>query len=343
MNGFARQSSDLDGTGALSIVVQGALWRDNLIQTARTCDAWRRLFPSAELILSVSVSDILEQTAPGVLNGLRLTAAYANDGFAAIAITKIQNACDAVVLSPGDLPLPRFKDDSGPNNFNLQLAAAKAGLAQARGQYVLRLRSDLVFPDRRFLDQHFTDRNLPRGPSSVFDERVLISWLFTLNPFTIERLPFHFSDWFNFGRLDDVRRLWTAAPMTLSDAVFHRNSAHDVGSNRRERQFYSRLGVEQHLHFSFFRTMFPDLELSVHNDPRSAAASLAILADNFTICDVAASGVFFEKYSQDAVNAERRFHCLTREDWLRLVDERATPPETVLGASVEAAREAGFL
>ena len=343
MSDAPRAITDLDEAGALSIVLQGGLSRDNLIETARNCRHWRDVFPRAEIILSVSVSDVLASGRPGVVEDLRLAAAYEHDGLAQAASTALHDCCDRVVLSPGNLPLPPFKDDSGPNNFNLQLAAAKAGLAQARSKYVLRVRSDLIFPDRRFLHQHLQDRDLPRGASSVFEERVLISWLFTLNPFTVERMPFHFSDWFNFGLLSDVRRLWTVAPMPLSDAVFYSSAEHNASSNRRERQFYSRLGIEQHLYFSFFRRVFPDIQLPRHNDPSSAAASMSILADNFTLCDVLASGVFFDKYRQDALSVEKQFHCVTREDWLRLVQDRSAPPEAALDASVEAARAAGFL
>ena len=343
MRGPAEVPQCLDEVGALSIVIQGGLFRDNLVETARNCRHWRNLFSRAAIILSVSVADVLASTGPGLLDGLQLTAAHEHDGIARAALATLQDSCDQIVLSPGDLPLPPFKDDSGQNNFNLQLAAAKAGLTQARSKYVLRVRSDLIFPDCRFLHRHLQDRDLPRGASSVFEERVLISWLFTLNPFTVERMPFHFSDWFNFGRLSDVRRLWTVAPMTLSDAVFYRGAEHSTSSNRRERQFYSRLGVEQHLHFGFFQRVFPDLQLSHHNDSSSAAASMSILADNFTLCDVLDSGIIFDKYRQDALSVEKQFHCVTRQDWLRLVQDRSAPPEVVLGAAVEAARTAGFL
>ena len=341
---FPTRSSDrLNGPGMLSIIVQGGLFRDNLIETARNCRHWRMMFPQAALTLSVSVSDVLASQHPGVVNDLQLAAAYSSDGLAHTALATLRNSCDQVVLSPGDLPLPPFKDDSGANNFNLQLAAAKAGLAQARSEYVLRVRSDLIFPDRRFLDQYFQDRDLPRGPSAVFDERILISSLFTLNPFTIERMPFHFSDWFNFGRLNDVQRLWSGHPISLRDAIYYRGMEYSNGSNKRERQFYSRLGVEQHLHFGFFRTVFPKIQLATHNDRSSAAASMSILADNFCLCDATASGMYLEKYRQDALSAEKQFHCVMREAWRRLVQERSAPPETVLGASVEAARAAGFL
>ena len=346
MRNVASRSDDSEEfvrKGSLSVVVQGGLFRTNLVETARNCRHWRTLFPESELILSLSISDVIRDPRPGVQSELDLTTSCLDDGEARRAAEVLQQCCDTILLSPGDLPLPAFKDDSGPNNFNLQLAAAQAGLSQARGDYVLRTRSDLVFNDSRFISQHLADRDLPRGACGVFEERVMISWLFTLNPFTIERMPFHFSDWFNFGRLEDVRRLWDVPPMTLADATRFRGLDHASGSNRRERQFYSRLGIEQHLHFSFFQRIFPTLSLSSHNDTSSIAASLAILADNFTLCDLDAAGMFFEKYRQDAASPEKRFHCLTREDWLRLVHERSTPPEIVLEASIMAARLAGFL
>lgn len=333
----------LHGDGVLSIVVQGPLSAGNLVETARNCRHWRRLFPKAEIVLSISITDVLEDPSPGPRNELRLSPEYRYHGQAQVAAAVLRDSCDVVLVSSGDLPLPTFKDDSGPNNSNLQIAAAKAGLAAAGGGYVLRTRSDLVFRDTGFIARHLEDRDLSRGPAAVFEERVLISWLFTLNPLTIERMPFHFSDWFNFGRLSDVKRLWDVPPMTLADAVRYRALDHPAHSNRRERQFYSRVGIEQHLHFTFFRSMFPSLRLASHNDTTSMAASLAILADNFTLCDVGTEGVFFEKYREDMLSPEKRFHCIRRKDWLSLVENRSAPPQEVLHESLAAACAAGYL
>ncbi len=328
----------LDAPGGLSVVVQGRLAAADLADTANACAHWRALFPAAEVVLAVSVTDVLAgAAADGSTERLRLGARWRGDGALAAALRVVLEACDLVVVSQGATPLPPFKDDSGPNNFNLQRAAARAGLAAASGRWVLRIRSDALFLARDFVAQHVADAARPRGSAQVLSERVLISWLFTLNPFTVERLPLHLSDWLHFGLLDDVRRLWSGPPMSLADALHHRAHAHPPEANRRERQFMSRLAVEQHLYFHALAPARPDLVLATHTDGTSVRLAMDLLLDNFTICDLARSRFVLPKYQQDLGQPERRLHCLTREDWLSLLAARGEDPRRVLASKIEAA------
>lgn len=330
---------EMDAAGGLSIVVQGGLTAANLAQTAVNCGHWRALFPTAEIVLAASVSDVLAGAEPdGRLDCLRLASCHAEDGSLAAALRALREVCDRVVVSEGALPLPPFKDDSGANNFNLQRAAARAGLAVVSGRHVLRIRADAVFLSRDFVDQHAADSLQPRGSAQVLDSRVMISWLFTLNPFTVERLPLHYSDWFHFGGLEDVRRLWAGPPMSLADALHHRVYPHSPNANRRERQFQCRIGIEQHLNFTAFSPARPDLRLDTLTDDRSVNLALDLLVDNFTLCDLARSRFVLPKYQRDLSQPERRLHCLTREDWLALASRHGDDPRRVLASKIEAAR-----
>ena len=215
---------DFDRPGALSIVVQGPLFQGNMVETANHVHHWRETFPHAEIILSLSVTDVVAgDVQGGVLVAPHLVRGHEHDGHLQVALRTITECCDVVALSAGALPLPPIKSDSPKlNNANLQIAAAQHGLALARGEFVLRIRSDLLFLDRGFLAQYERNQALPRGKAAVFGQRVLMSWLYTLNPFTIERMPLHFSDWFHFGRTEDVRQIWDVPPITLRDSMHYR-------------------------------------------------------------------------------------------------------------------------
>jgi len=330
--------TEWDQAGLLSIVVQGPLLRDNLVQTATHCRHWRDLFPAAELILAISMTDILRDAAPGrVMTAIHSVAALSDNGTVVAALATLVAVCDRICLADPQLPLPPIKSDTAaPNNVNFQIAAAQAGLALASSSFVLRVRSDLIFLDRSFLDQYADAERVPRGGSAVLSRRVLISWLFTLNPFTVERLPLHFSDWFHFGLTEDVRRLWAVPFVMLRDAVHYRAHRFAPDSNDAERLFNTRIAVEQHLALHAFHDRFPDLRLDYHNDPNAIDRSLSILVDNYALCDLERARCVFEKYGTEFASPGKRVHCLTPSDWLALAHGGDTDPRQILASKIEA-------
>lgn len=327
MDGQSRNPSRLivpDRPGALSVVIQGPLFQGNMVETANHCQHWREVFPAAQIILSVSVTDVVAgELQGGVLTNPCLVRRHGDDGHLQAALQAITDSCDLVALCKGALPLPPIKSDSAKlNNTNLLIAAARHGLALASGDYVLRIRSDLIFLDRGFLDQYEQGGMLPRGTAAVFKQRVLISWLYTLNPFTVERMPLHFSDWFHFGLTSDVRQIWDVPPITLRDALYYRTRPHVPGSNAAERLFNIRRAVEQHILYHCFKRHFPGLVLDHHTDQTSGTLALDILVDNFVLCDLVAARCIFEKYAGEFANPEQRTHCLTPGDWLKMALQR---------------------
>ena len=337
---------DWDSPHILSIIVQGALFQGNMIETANHCRHWRELFPEAEIILALSVTDVIfGDLKDGALNNPRLVPAHRHDRHLLEALTVIINSCNKIGLSSDALPLPPIKIDSPKlNNMNFQIAAAQMGLTMVSGKYVLRIRSDMVFLDRSFLDQYTASQMPPRGEATLFTERVLVSWLFTLNPFTVERMPLHISDWFHFGLVDDVRRIWTIPKITLADSLYYRTHPHAPYSNIPERLFNSRLAVEQHLAYHCFKKHFPKLILDYHNDHSSIELCMDILVDNFALCDLVATSCIFEKYAHEFNEHTKRYHCLTRSDWFAMAQSRdVSYRDTLLPKIKEAAASFRYL
>lgn len=292
-------AAGIDRPGALSIVVQGHCGPGVADRVADNCGHWRGLFPAAQLICVIS-SGHPPRTARA-----RLTA-----------------ICDLLIEAPTAEPLPPMKIDSpGPNHVNLMIAAACAGLSVATGRRALRVRNDLTFGDRSFLDRYAQGQQAARGDRAVFAERILIAEVFTLNPFTVQRLPFHFSDWFHFGLTTDLRALWAAVtPMSRDDGTFYARHPHRAGSNAVERHFLARLAPEQIVGFPVFARAFPHLVLSDHNDPASAEESVLVLADNFVLADLRACSAAIPKYQHivDRMRSYTRLECLNQ----RLLDRR---------------------
>jgi hypothetical protein len=320
--------SDTFAASNFSIVVQGGLGPQNIAAVATNCVHWRTIFPEAEIILSISSVEGLRLE----LSGDRVVAMtpdplLAVGSMVLAAARTLMAACDAVVLAGDALPLPPIKSDSSaPNHANLQIAAARRGLEAVTRSHLLRVRCDLIFLDGDFIDQWRRLKSLHRGNAAILGDRVLVSNLYTLNPYTFERLPFHISDWFHFGRTDDVRQIWDVPPVPLADAVHYTTVAHDPTSNLDERKMLCRVAVEQHIIFEGIGRRLPDIRLDRHNDWSSRERFLDLLCDNFVIADLVAARCVFPKYAQDIGNPRKDVHCIGQADWKALVvaaDRRA--------------------
>ncbi|WP_438381070.1 WavE lipopolysaccharide synthesis family protein [Asaia sp. BMEF1] len=278
------------------------------------------MFPNSEIILAISVTDIIAGSlVDGILQDISLVPKHRHDGYLWNAFSILEKVCDAITLGEPALPLPPIKRDSpASNNINFQIAAAKAGLALVKSEYVLRIRSDLIFLEPIFLYEYAAGCTLPRGKASVFEERVMISWLYTLNPYSLERLPLHFSDWFHLGLTRDVIKIWNVMPITLSDAMYYNNHTYLAGTNGPERQFLTKRAVEQYLMYNMFKPHFPQLKLERHNDLRSRELSLDILIDNFIPSDIFRSKAAFNKYNHEFFDKNKRIQCITHETWREL-------------------------
>lgn len=321
-------SKKLQNPGELSIVVQGGVFESNIVEVANICTHWRQLFPRAEIICTISSSNVFVRGAEDI----RLTAESKRNWLVNSAFDLLKGCCDLIAFSEAALPFPPnvlMRTDSF--NANLQLVAAKKGLSLAKGRYVLRIRNDAFFADDSFVDQYEESNAYPRRNSAVLAERVLIASTFTINPYGMERYPFHFGDWFHFGLLEDVKKIWSVPAFPLRDIFYYKNKPHAPGSRDIERNHHGRVTFEQHMIYEGFKTSFPEMKLEHHNDVASRELSIDILLDNFAICDQKQANFVFEKYKETANNWKVAFWSfVTRQDWQLMVGNRDLKPGKIL-------------
>lgn len=287
---------------SLSLLVQGPIATGDIQPLTSAIVRYRKEFPSAAIIVAVSPSS--GQTNEQLIDISRQLAEIA----------------DTVTIAERCPPLPPVKSGIGPNYFNQQRAAARAGLEHIKTAYTLRIRSDMLEIRREIVDHYAANAGRPRGPFPVLHQRVLIAPYFTLNPLTNERLCFHFSDWLHLGRTEDLRRIWTVPPYPEEYSDYYSPGLEDSKGSDETRKFRSRLAVEQHLYFSLLASAYPQLWLSHHSDHRSAIQSLQALADNFVIDDVHKSHAIPGKYANLLSDQSLEITCLTFEDWLHLAE-----------------------
>lgn len=305
----------------LSIVVQGGLSRSNIIEAAGNLRHWRILFPEAEIVLSISTCDDLLPipSSADPIHRLSLVNEQPSERNLALGLEDIVRFSNRLVISAGATPLPPIKlDENFANNANLQIAAAKTGLAAATRSYTLRVRNDLRMETSDFIDFYMNRIHVGSRVHAIFLQRILISQLFTLNPFGPERLPFHFSDWFNFGLTNDLRNLWDVEAMCLQDAIFYSVHPHAAHSNASERRFRTRFAVEQWITKTSFARSDRTEEVRFHNDMDLSEISMRHLIDNFVVADLKSCSVHLPKQQHLFDNPDMKKLCVTPDDWLVL-------------------------
>jgi hypothetical protein len=123
-----------------------------------------------------------------------------------------------------------------------QIVSTLGGLKQCKTRYAVKTRSDLAFKRDHFLSYFKKYNTLPFDPAyKLLSERVVV--LTSANPKRKMGYPFWLSDWFFFGRTEDLKNIFEI-PLT-SDNVIAPDS-HGV-----VRKLDSLFSTEQYIWFKF--------------------------------------------------------------------------------------------
>jgi hypothetical protein len=220
---------------------------------------------------------------------------------------------------PGSLPPFKRVTACGENNINRQIVSSAAGLAQVSTAYALKLRLDCRLRHDGLL-RHYA----MYGHNREGRERIVVSNLFSVDPRMFEQMPFHLSDWFQFGPTAALRMLWSAPWMTPDEAMHYAAHAHALHSTPFDRLYVTRFAPEQHV----FRTYAQSLGYEVPqfiNDTRSEvlAEHDRFVVDEVLLAEAMQSGLVFDKYAWAMRSGFQRFNCLSFADWQQLAARAA--------------------
>lgn len=222
---------------------------------------------------------------------------------------------DKVVYSADPGPLAPLKlTDTKPNNCNRQLRTSHAGLAAVDTPYAVKMRTDCRLDHAGFLDFAAEQKKRDDGR-----ERLLACSFFTLDPTMFERLPYHLSDWFHFGRTETLCQYWSAPPMSPDAARHYETLAHVPDATLFERRFRAAYAVEQYLCLPFAAERgyacpryLNDVTPAVLHDHARFMADEIMLLDPWQI------GLAFDKYQWVGGSRFQRLNNLMHLDWLAL-------------------------
>lgn len=190
-------------------------------------------------------------------------------------------------------------------NYNRQVSAVCAGLQHATRRFIVKTRNDILFDGSGFLS--FYGRFPKRCDSyRLTDERIIVGDILTYHPRRIDYSGlFSVSDFFHFGRREDVELLW-AAPL-VEDGV---------------RMPFS---IEQTLWLSMMQKKSHFAPKSYNDFPPDAAHIYEVsLANNAIVLSHQHIGIRFTKHNYGPV---RRLDFCSHHDWLLLYKQYCDPSQ----------------
>ena len=204
---------------SITVVVQGPVTID---LTKRCLDSIRQYLPGAHIILSTWTDSPLENLD-----------------------------YDTLVLNqdPGGFPL--FWEDSSNilNNVNRQIKSTLTGLKKVKTKYTLKIRTDMALTGTGFLNYF---GKYPKSKKTILNDRVLTCSFFTRNPRHKKTpLPFHPSDWFFFGKTQDILNIWDVPLMPVSDQNYFSKAS--PAPSKIFKYLKSRFFPEQFIWISFLK------------------------------------------------------------------------------------------
>lgn len=258
----------------ISVVVQGPVVGSpgdpyDKRLTLQSLESVRRHLPQAEIVLSTwRASDV---------SGLPYDVLIESDDPGAVW-------CNATP----DYPAP-------PYNANRQITSTRAGLLAATKPFAMKLRSDMALAGNGFLD--YFGRYTARAERwRILGERVVVCDVISRNPRRKYPYPFHPSDWFHFGRREDVLNIWDI-PHAPEPETSRWLDTHPRPANDFETWAMYRYTVEQYVWLSFLRK-HGEVEFEFKSDLTNDAIneSELTLANNLVIAEISELDLRFLKY-----------------------------------------------
>jgi hypothetical protein len=264
----------------ISVVVQGVI---DKLETPKCLKKIRAHLPGAEIVLST----------------------WENSDFEGCVY-------DILVLSndPGGI-IHNFASNQ-LNNSNRQLISTQNGIEKTTKKYCLKLRSDLVLQNARFLE-YFDKFPAADGNFKIFEHRILSSSIFA-REFSCETkrpLPFHPSDFWLFGLTEDLKKYFSNTPTQNGAELADYNLKYP--HKLPYANLFWQYAPEQYFCVAWVKQFFPDIQFNDWTDwnEKNIEQSRRILYNNFVFLGLNQSGIDSKKHSRAMRNEDNIYGLLT--------------------------------
>lgn len=207
---------------------------------------------------------------------------------------------DDIVYSEDPGALPNIKFDNLPaNNANRQLISTLTGLKSVKTRFAIKLRTDSFLTNQGFMKAYmqFKEQIEEKQINGFEYSPIVVCCYFTIDPNVYEHMAFHMSDWVHFGETKTLLKYWDVPFFDYQDATFYERNLHQKSSNFFDRQFRTRIAVEQYLTIEFAKK-FSFTTPTFHNQISCKILSEfdRFLAQHMIVLDLDQFGVDLPKY-----------------------------------------------
>jgi len=174
-------------------------------------------------------------------------------------LDQYEESVDEIIKSED--PGPIGTKQSWFSNVNRQIISTRNGLEKSRTKYSAKIRSDFFFCQHFDFNKYLLSKNNLRDSSNLFSEQILMCNYKGHYPL----FPYFISDWFHFGRTEDLFDLWNVKLATENDANFYSDSLGysflKVPFSFTNENVSSRLHSEQYIFTTFLKKKGGDFDL----------------------------------------------------------------------------------
>jgi hypothetical protein len=219
---------------------------------------------------------------------------------------------------PGALAPLKLTDDK-LNNINRQIATTYAGMQRVKTPYAVKLRTDCFLEHASFID--FYETQVKRDGRV---NRIVTGAFFTLDIRVFERIPYHVSDWFQFGLTEVLQSYWDVPFMTAVAGKYYETHEHAPGSNLFERRFRAQFAVEQYICMQYAESIGYRAPARLNDvSPAVLEDAQRFLATEILVLDPWQCGLVFPKYGWVNASVLQRINNVMHLDWLALARQPA--------------------
>lgn len=227
---------------------------------------------------------------------------------------------DKIVYSKDPGAFPNIKFGSlPPNNANRQIVSTSAGINTVTTPYVLKMRTDSFMSSDSFIE-HYTNacntvQNSKKSPKEPYSP-IIVGCYFTIDPTVYEHMAYHMSDWLQFAETSILQEYWNIPLVTLEDATYYERHPHRFNPNIHDRQFRTRLAVEQYITIQFAKKRgYKTPKWHNQNDRKMLSDFDKFLANHIIVLDLPQFGANFPKYAWASRSRFISMDCIMNADW----------------------------
>lgn len=207
---------------------------------------------------------------------------------------------------PGAVDCSLWKEKKILNNGNRQIVSTKGGLERVKTEFTLKLRSDLLLLGNDFV-KYYSAYIKKDSNSCLFKNRILIGELYTRHNFVYHRdcvkydvpKPFHPSDWFVFGRTEDVHKLYDPVKLIPETELADYVCKYPERVEEKKYKYSWRYTTEQHIFMNFLKDQSIDIDFSDWTDwnDKNIEQSEELIRNNFIILNLCRHNILNLKYA----------------------------------------------